>query len=185
MAKESKNWPKISNFTILATTLIETPRRSIRGFWGANLSCCLRGNVVWNFYPICMMLTKTTTTTTTTTTTIIMTKIQNFTILWTPLVETLPRSLHNFLGVKLVCTFRGDVVWNLFYHMVPYYRKRKKIVKNKKLQFCKKQTNKQNKTKEKWSGDMVDRYLAAKFGVNPLDGFRENTVCRQRTLTPW
>ncbi len=29
---------------------------------------------------------------------------------------------------------------------------------------------------KKWSGDMVDRYLSVKFGVNPLDGFRENDV---------
>ncbi len=26
------------------------------------------------------------------------------------------------------------------------------------------------------SGDIVDRYLSLKFGVNPLDGFRENDV---------
>ena len=25
-------------------------------------------------------------------------------------------------------------------------------------------------------GDMVDKYLSPKFGVNPLDGFRENDV---------
>ncbi len=28
----------------------------------------------------------------------------------------------------------------------------------------------------KWSGDMVDRYMSLKFGVKPLDGFREDDV---------
>ncbi len=42
----------------------------------------------------------------------------------------------------------------------------KKIAKNQKFKILKK----------KWSGDMVDRYLSQKFGVNPLDGFRENDV---------
>ncbi len=32
------------------------------------------------------------------------------------------------------------------------------------------------KNKKEWSGDMVDRYLSVKFGVNPLYGFRENDV---------
>ena len=37
-------------------------------------------------------------------------KILNYTILLTVLVETLPRSIHEFYGVNLVCDFRGDVV---------------------------------------------------------------------------
>ncbi len=37
-------------------------------------------------------------------------KILNVTILLTILVETLPRSIHEFGGANLVCTFRGDVV---------------------------------------------------------------------------
>ena len=52
---------------------------------------------------------------------------------------------------------------------VPYgcmLTKTKRIIK--KLNF-----EKQN---NKWSGNMVDRYLSLKFGVNPLDGFRENDV---------
>ncbi len=32
------------------------------------------------------------------------------------------------------------------------------------------------KLKKKCSGDMMDRYLSPKFGVNPLDGFRESDV---------
>ena len=31
---------------------------------------------------------------------------------------------------------------------------------------------------KKWSGDMVDRYLSVKFGVNPFDGFREKRCLR-------
>ncbi len=41
-------------------------------------------------------------------------------------------------------------------------------MKNEKFKILKKQ--------KKWSGDMVDRYLSVKFGVNPLHGFRENDV---------
>ncbi len=38
--------------------------------------------------------------------------MSNFTIHWTfTLVETLPRSIHEFLGANLVCSFRGDVIW--------------------------------------------------------------------------
>ncbi len=32
------------------------------------------------------------------------------------LVETLPKSMNGFGGVNLMCTFRGDVVWNLLAH---------------------------------------------------------------------
>ena len=37
-------------------------------------------------------------------------KISNFTILYTTLVETLPRSKHEILGANLLCTFRQDAV---------------------------------------------------------------------------
>ncbi len=47
----------------------------------------------------------------------------------------------------------------------------KKKVKIKNVKFWK-QTNKT------WSGDMVDRYLSPKFGVNPLDSFWENVYGR-------
>ncbi len=36
-------------------------------------------------------------------------KSKNFTNLYTTLVETLPRSMQEFFGVNLLCTFRGDV----------------------------------------------------------------------------
>ena len=45
-------------------------------------------------------------------------KISNFTIL-SALVETLPRSMHEFWGANLVCSFRGDIVWIFYSHMVP------------------------------------------------------------------
>ncbi len=46
-------------------------------------------------------------------------KIWNFTMLWTILVETLLASMHDIGGVNLVCTFRGDVAWNFYSHMIP------------------------------------------------------------------
>ena len=33
-----------------------------------------------------------------------------FVHLYTTLADTLPRSMHEFLGVNLLCTFRGGVV---------------------------------------------------------------------------
>ncbi len=44
--------------------------------------------------------------------------ILNFSILVATLVEALPRSIHEFKGANLVCSFRGDVVWNFYHHMV-------------------------------------------------------------------
>ena len=79
------------------------------------------------------------------------------------LVETLPRSMLDFVGVNLVRAFRGDVGWN-FFPIWSYVNEngKKTIIKNKKI----------NKIlKKKRSGDMVDRYLSLKFCVNPLDGF--------------
>ncbi len=32
---------------------------------------------------------------------------------------------------------------------------------------------------------MMDRYLSVKFGVNPLDGFRENDVYERTTDGRW
>ncbi len=44
-------------------------------------------------------------------------------------VETLPRIMHDFLGVSLVCTFRGDVT-----PICSYFNKnKKKIIKKKKI----------------------------------------------------
>ncbi len=67
-------------------------------------------------------------------------KIWNFTNLYTTLVEILPRSMHEFLGVNLLCTFRGDdVVWRFFF--LPYgpmlTKTKKKIVKNQKCKILK------------------------------------------------
>ena len=61
----------------------------------------------------------------------------------------------------------------MFFPMWSYVNENEnKIVKNQKIKFLKnKQTNKQ-----KWYEDILDRYLSSKFGVNPLDGFRENDV---------
>ena len=35
---------------------------------------------------------------------------------------------------------------------------------------------KNSENPQTWSGDMVDRCLSPKFGVNPPDGFQENDV---------
>ncbi len=37
--------------------------------------------------------------------------------------------------------------------------------------------------KKKWSGDMVDRYLSPKFGINSFSGIRENDVYGRRRTT--
>ncbi len=79
-------------------------------------------------------------------------KFWNFTIFFKNLVETLPSSMHKFLGANLMCTFRGDG---------PMLTKTKKTQKWKIL-------------KKKISGDMVKRYLFTKFGSNMLHGFWEN-----------
>ncbi len=53
-------------------------------------------------------------------------KILNFAtgILLTTLIETLPRHIHEFWRVNLMCSFRGNVVWN-FYSLSE--RKRKNV----------------------------------------------------------
>ena len=106
---------KISYFSILWTTLIETLPRRIHEFLGTNLVCSFRGDVVWNFYShVGPMLAKTKNICQ-------KSKISNFTILATnleQLVETLLRSMLDFFRVNLLRTFRGDVVWNFFSHMV-------------------------------------------------------------------
>ncbi len=68
--------------------------------------------------------------------------------------------MHEFLGVNLLCTVRGDVVFFLPWSYVN--EKEKKIIKNQKCKI---------KNKTKMSGDMVKRYLFTKFGINLLDGF--------------
>ncbi len=44
-----------------------------------------------------------------------------------------------------------------------------------------KNLNCEKRKKEIWSGNMVDRYLSPKCGVNPLDGFRESGVYGRTT----
>ncbi len=82
-----------------------------------------------------------------------------------------------FLGV---CMIFWEWIWsvlseemslNLFLPYGHMLTKTKKIRKKFKI------------LKKKWSGDMMDRYLSPKFGVNPLDGFRESDVYG-RTTTP-
>ncbi len=49
--------------------------------------------------------------------------------------------------------------------------KKKKIVKDQKFKIFE---------KKKWSGDMVDRYLSQKFGIDSFSGIRENDVYQPR-----
>ncbi len=53
-------------------------------------------------------------------------KIWNFTILYTILVETLPRSMHEFLEVNVLYTFRQDAIWSFFLPYGPMLTKTKK-----------------------------------------------------------
>ena len=46
-------------------------------------------------------------------------KFEIFIILYTTLLQTFPRSIHEFLVSNLLCTVRQDVVWSFFSHMVP------------------------------------------------------------------
>ena len=87
--------------------------RSMHDFLGANLFCVFRQDVFEVFSPIWSHVNENEKKKWQ------KSKIWNFTILWATLVETLPRSMHDFLGVNVMCTFRGDVVWNFFSHMVP------------------------------------------------------------------
>ncbi len=57
--------------------------------------------------------------------------IWNFASLYTTLADTLSRSMHEFLGVNLLCTFRGDV-WNFFSHLVHVKENKKRKKKRKK-----------------------------------------------------
>ncbi len=75
--------------------------------------------------------------------------------------------MHDFFGSEPV---KDEVSFERFTPIC------KKIIKNKEFEILK------NKTKNN-SGDMVDRYLSPKFGVNRLDGFRENDVYGRTTTT--
>ena len=67
-------------------------------------------------------------------------KISNFANFYTTLVDTLPRSMHNILGVNLsLCTFRGYVVFSQIWPHVNVNEE--KIVKN---QTCKNFKHKKN-----------------------------------------
>ena len=48
-----------------------------------------------------------------------MPKIQNFTILLTTFLETLARTVHEFWGANLLCSFRGDALRYICPHIVP------------------------------------------------------------------
>ena len=99
-------------------------------------------------------------------------KIWNFADLYTTLVETLPRSMHAFLGVNLLCTLKGDVVWSFFLPYGPMFRKTKKNRKKSKMQNFEK----------KWSGDMVKRYLSTKLVLICWTGSGKTGFTDERTV---
>ncbi len=111
--KRTNKLPKIHNL-IFHNSLYkfgkETLRWSMHEFLGANLfqkRCRLKF-----FLPYGPMLTKTK---------IKMqkSKFWNFANLYTTLAENVPISMPEFLGVNLLCTFRGNFVWNCFFDIVP------------------------------------------------------------------
>ncbi len=95
-----------------------------------------------------------------------MPKIKNFTFNYSlnSFGRDPPRSMYE---ERIWCVLSGEIPFEMFtliwYNVNENENNRKK--KNQKFKFL--------KTK-KWFGDMLDRYLPLKFGVNPPDGFREN-----------
>ena len=85
-------------------------------------------------------------------------------MLYTTFVETLSRSMHGFFWSKSVLNFQT--------------RRRLKFIFPCGIMLTKTKTNLKNakkmKNKQKWSGDMVKRYISTKFGINLLDGFWGN-----------
>ncbi len=67
-------------------------------------------------------------------------------------LETRHRSMHEFCGVNLLCTLRGDVVWSFFSSIWSQVNENEK-----------KKSVKKNKIEKNWCGGMVDRYLSLKF----------------------
>ncbi len=126
---------KISNFTILLTTLVETLPRSVHEFLWSKSAVLWEEMLFETFAPIWSHVNDKNG------------KNWNFVILWpTTLVDTLPRSMHAFLEVNLMCTSRGEVV-SIFSPIWSYINaKEKKIVKGERFKILRKQ---------KWSGDMV------------------------------
>ena len=58
-------------------------------------------------------------------------KIRNFTILYTTLVETFLRGMTEFWAAHLLCTFRQDVVWSFFYPIWSHVNENEKKIKTK------------------------------------------------------
>ena len=118
-----KKMPKIQNlnFTILLTTLVETMARSIHvhDVFGANLVYSFGGDVVWNFYSHVVTCWRKRNKNG---------KNPKFEISQL-LVDTLPRSMYDFIGVNTMCTVRGHV-W-FFLRCGPMLQK--KIIKNFKF----------------------------------------------------
>ena len=124
--------------------------------------CSFRDDIIWNFYPIWSHVHENGTK---------MTKIQNlkFHNSLNSFGRDPPQEYAWFLARESGAYFQRRCCLKFLLLYGPMLTKTKKNHKKiKNLKFW--------KTKKKWSGDMVDRYLSVKFGVNPLDGFRENDV---------
>ncbi len=97
--KEQKKMSKskIRKFTILLTPLVETFCSSMHEFGGMNLTSTFRRCRLKVLLPYHLVLINKK-----------MAKLQNlkFTILRTPLAETLPRNIREFGRVNLLCKFR-------------------------------------------------------------------------------
>lgn len=81
------------------------------------------------------------------------------------MVDILPTSTNEFLRVNLKFEMfeKCTLIW---FHL---NKNGQKVVKNQRIRSLKK----------KWPVEMVEKFLSNKFGVNPLDGFRENEYYTQ------
>ncbi len=112
--KNKKKLPKIQNFKFHYSfnNFVRDPPKGYTWILGTKSGVLFQRRCRLKLLPpYCPMLTETKTNWQ-------KSKIWNFTILWAILVETLPRSMHDFFGVNVMCTFTGDVVWIFFSHVV-------------------------------------------------------------------
>ncbi len=102
--KRPKKFSKFKVCTILLTLLVEIVPNSMHEFWGVSLVCTFREMSLEAFTPIWSHVNESKK----------KCKIKksnlNFHIFSTTLAETLPSSMHVFLGMNLLCNFIEDVV---------------------------------------------------------------------------
>ncbi len=110
-------------------------------------------------------------------------KIWNIANLYTTLVETLPRSMHDFFAVSLFCNFRGDVIWN-FSPMWSHVKENERNRKESKMQNFEKQ-KKKNGLEIGWKGTFPPNSALICLTGSEKTGFTDDgrTDDGQRTPT--